>query len=108
MPVASIILEGRGARLRCTRSGKPLRQAVAGVGLGITVRAPPGITQYLAMTIVTSTCRYKPPPKRKGRKLAEITGLAIVSAKRGRRQDTVGAAAAAAVVWRGGWSCSPA
>ena len=26
--------------------------------------------------IVTSTYRYKPPPKRKGRKLAEITGPA--------------------------------
>jgi len=24
--------------------------------------------------IVTSTYRYKPPPKRKGRKLVEITG----------------------------------
>ena len=26
--------------------------------------------------IVTTTYRYKPPPKRKGRKLAEITGPA--------------------------------
>jgi len=29
--------------------------------------------------IVTSTYRYKPPPKLKGRKLAEITGLAVVT-----------------------------
>ena len=34
--------------------------------------------------IVTSVYRYKPPPKRKGRKLAKITGPAVVSA-RGRR-----------------------
>ena len=26
------------------------------------------------MAIVTTTYRYKPPPKRNGRKLAEITG----------------------------------
>jgi hypothetical protein len=26
--------------------------------------------------IITTTYRYKPPPKRKGRKLAEITGPA--------------------------------
>ena len=33
-----------------------------------------------AMTrIVTSTYRYKPPPKRKRRKLAEITGPAVVT-----------------------------
>ena len=32
--------------------------------------------------IVTTTYRYKPPPKRKGRKLAEITGPAVVTAKR--------------------------
>ena len=36
------------------------------------------------MAIVTTTYRYKPPPKRKGRKLAEITGPAIVSPKKGR------------------------
>ena len=35
--------------------------------------------------IVTSTYRYKPPPKRKGRKLAEITGPAVVVGKGGRR-----------------------
>ena len=35
--------------------------------------------------IVTTTYRYKPPPKRKGRKLAEITGPAVVTAKRSRR-----------------------
>ena len=29
--------------------------------------------------IVTTTYRYKPPPKRKGRKLAEITGPAVVT-----------------------------
>ena len=28
--------------------------------------------------IVTSTYRYKPPPERKGRKLAEITGPAVI------------------------------
>ena len=40
----------------------------------------------LEMTrIVTTTYRYKPPPKRKGRKLAEIIGPAIVTAKRSRR-----------------------
>ena len=32
--------------------------------------------------IVTTTYRYKPPPKRKGRKLAEITGPAVVTAKK--------------------------
>ena len=37
------------------------------------------------MTIVTTTYRYKPPPKRKGRKLAEITGPAVVTAKKSRR-----------------------
>ena len=37
------------------------------------------------MTIVTTTYRYKPPPKRKGRKLAEITGPAVVTAKGSRR-----------------------
>ena len=31
------------------------------------------------MPIVTTTYRYKPPPKRKGRKLAEITGPAVVT-----------------------------
>ena len=35
--------------------------------------------------IVTTTYRYKPPPKRKGRKLAEITGPAVVTAKGSRR-----------------------
>jgi len=42
--------------------------------------------------IVTTTYRYKPPPKRKGRTLAEITGPAVVTidpktrlAKKGRR-----------------------
>ena len=35
--------------------------------------------------IVTTTYRYKPPPKRKGRKLAKITGPAIVTAKGSRR-----------------------
>ena len=29
--------------------------------------------------IVTTTYRYKPPPRRKGRKLAEITGPAVVT-----------------------------
>ena len=37
------------------------------------------------MTIVTTTYRYKPPPKRKGRKLVEITGPAVVTAKGSRR-----------------------
>ena len=37
--------------------------------------------------IVTSTYRYKPPPKRKGRKLAEITGPAVVTAKRAAAQS---------------------
>ena len=37
------------------------------------------------MTIVTTTYRYKRPPKRKGRKLAEITGPAVVTAKGSRR-----------------------
>ena len=37
------------------------------------------------MTIVTSTYRYKPPPRRKGRKLAKITGPVIVIAKGSRR-----------------------
>ena len=54
-----------------------------------------------AMPIVTSTYRYKPPPKRKGRKLAQITGPAIVTidpktrvAKKGGRPGEGGAAAA--------------
>ena len=34
--------------------------------------------------IVTTTYRYKPPPKRKGRKLAEITGPAVVTTKGSR------------------------
>jgi len=46
------------------------------------------------MTIVTTTYRYKPPPKRKGRKLAEITGPAVVVQKKGRRQTWVGEATA--------------
>ena len=46
------------------------------------------------MAIVTTTYRYKPPPKRKGRKLAEITGPAVVVGKGGRRQTEVGEAAA--------------
>ena len=37
------------------------------------------------MPIVTSTYRYKPPPRRKGRKLAEITGPVIVIAKGSHR-----------------------
>jgi hypothetical protein len=44
--------------------------------------------------IVTTTYRYKPPPKRKGRKLAEITGPAVVTSvdpRRGsRRRDDQG------------------
>ena len=35
--------------------------------------------------IVTTTHRYKPPPKRKGRKKAEITGPAVVVGKGSRR-----------------------
>ena len=37
------------------------------------------------MTIVTTTYRYKPPPKRMGRKLAEITGPTVVTVKGSRR-----------------------
>ena len=37
--------------------------------------------------IVTTTYRYKPPPKRKGRTLAEITGAAVVTAKKSRRPE---------------------
>jgi hypothetical protein len=37
------------------------------------------------MTIVTTTYRYKPPPKRKGRKLAKITGPAVIAVKGSRR-----------------------
>jgi len=44
--------------------------------------------------IVTSTYRYKRPPKRKGRKLAEITGPAVVTAKGSRRPVGVGETAA--------------
>jgi len=44
--------------------------------------------------IVTTTYRYKPPPKRKGRKLAEITGPAVVTAKGSRRPVGVGETAA--------------
>ena len=46
--------------------------------------------------IVTSTYRYKPPPKRKGRKLAEITGPRIVTSvpvKKSRRPREVKATA---------------
>jgi hypothetical protein len=46
------------------------------------------------MTIVTTTYRYKRPPKRKGRKLAEITGPAVVTAKGSRRPVGVGETAA--------------
>ena len=47
--------------------------------------------------IVTTTYRYKRPPKRKGRKLAEITGPAVVTsvpAKKSRRPSLRGKAAA--------------
>ena len=44
--------------------------------------------------IVTTTYRYKRPPKRKGRKLAEITGPAVVTAKGSRRPVGVGETAA--------------
>ena len=49
--------------------------------------------------IVTTTYRYKPPPKRKGKLaeiigLAEITGPAVVTTKKGRRPAWVGEAAA--------------
>ena len=43
--------------------------------------------------IVTTTYRYKPPPKRKGRKLAVITGPAIVAAKKSRHRVLEAAAA---------------
>ena len=35
--------------------------------------------------IVTTTYSYKRPPKRKGRKLAEIPGPAVITAKGSRR-----------------------
>ena len=38
----------------------------------------------MPIRIVTTTYRYKPPPRRKGRKLAKITGPAVVTAKKGR------------------------
>ena len=44
--------------------------------------------------IVTTTYRYKPPPKRKGRKLAEITGPAVVTAKESSRRPAWKKAAA--------------
>ena len=46
--------------------------------------------------IVTTTYRYKPPPppKRKGRKLAEITGPAVVTAKESSRRPVAHEAAA--------------
>ena len=50
------------------------------------------------MTIVTTTYRYKRPPKRKGRKLAEITGPAVVVGKGGRRPVWEKAAAGGAHV----------
>ena len=46
------------------------------------------------MTIVTCTYRYKPPPRRKGRKLAVITGPAVVTVKGSRRPVGVGETAA--------------
>ena len=46
--------------------------------------------------IVTTTYRYKPPPKRKGRKLAEITGPVVVTTKKSRR-PVLGREAAAEV-----------
>jgi len=48
--------------------------------------------------IVTTTYRYKPPPKRKGRKLAEIIGSAVVIAKGGRRPGPLRGGQAAAEV----------
>ena len=47
------------------------------------------------MAIVTTTYRYKPPPKRNGRKLAEITGPGVVTAKGSRRPVGIGEATAA-------------
>ena len=44
-----------------------------------------GLGSSMTSRIVTSTYRYKPPPKRKGRRLAEITGPAVVTAKGSRR-----------------------
>ena len=44
--------------------------------------------------IVTTTYRYKPPPKRMGRKLAEITGPTVVTVKGSRRPVGVGETAA--------------
>jgi len=44
--------------------------------------------------IVTTTYRYKPPPKRMGRKLAEITGPTVVTVKGSRRPVGVGKTAA--------------
>ena len=38
-----------------------------------------GLGSSMTSRIVTSTYRYKPPPKRKGRTLAEITGPAVVT-----------------------------
>ncbi len=49
------------------------------------------------MAIVTTTYRYKPPPKRNGRKLAEITGPRVVTAKGSRRLVGIGEATAAEV-----------
>ena len=46
------------------------------------------------MAIVTTTYRYKPPPKRKGRKLAEITGPAVVTSKESSRHPIAHKAAA--------------
>ena len=44
--------------------------------------------------IVTTTYRYKPPPKRKGRKLVEIIAPAAVTAKGSRRPVGIGETAA--------------
>ena len=55
------------------------------------------IASRSSMTIVTATYRYKPPPKRKGRKLAEITGQAVVTSvnpKKSSRPSLRGKAAA--------------
>ena len=50
------------------------------------------------MVIVTTTYRYKPPTKRKGRKLAEITGPAVMVGKGGRRRAWEKKAAAGGIM----------
>ena len=55
------------------------------------------------MAIVTTTYRYKPPPKRKGRKLAEITGPAVVTSK--EKQPPPDCPQGGGRSW--GWSASP-